>query len=102
MNSGRSRSGKKKSNQSIVAFIYFFALLFFGMIAYMIYFIGFRAEDLMGNSYNARMDVFNNRFIRGSILSADGQVLAKTNVQEEKDPESIVPLKGLGWENCVE
>ncbi len=88
MNSGRSRSGKKKSNQSIVAFIYFFALLFFGMIAYMIYFIGFRAEDLMGNSYNARMDVFNNRFIRGSILSADGQVLAKTNVQEEKDPES--------------
>ena len=23
-------------------------------------------------------------------------------LQEEKDPESIVPLKGLGWENCVE
>ena len=71
MTEKKSRSGKQKSNRNIVGFIYFFALLFFAMIGYMIYFIGWQAEDLMGNAYNPRMEVFNDRFVRGAILSAD-------------------------------
>ncbi len=80
----KSRSGKQKSNQHIVGFIYFFALLFFAMIGYMIYFIGWQAADLMGNAYNPRMEVFNDRFVRGAILSADGQVLARTEVTDTR------------------
>lgn len=91
MSLGRSRSGKRNSNRNIVAFIYFFSLLFFAMIGYMIYFIGFQSEDLMGNSYNARMDVFNERFIRGSILSSDGQVLAQTVLSDENGENAEHP-----------
>ena len=84
MSEKKSRSGKQKSNRNIVGFIYFFALLFFAMIGYMIYFIGWQAEDLMGNSYNPRMEVFNDRFVRGAILSVDGQVLAQTAVTDTR------------------
>ena len=84
MSEKKSRSGKQKSNRNIVGFIYFFALLFFAMIGYMIYFIGWQAEDLMGNAYNPRMEVFNDRFVRGAILSADGQVLAQTAVTDTR------------------
>lgn len=80
----KSRSGKQKSNRNIIRFVYFFSILFFAMIGYMIYFIGWQAEDLMGNSYNPRMEVFNDRFVRGAILSADGQVLAKTVVTDTR------------------
>ncbi len=88
----KSRSGKRKSNQHIVGFIYFFAILFFCMIGYMIYFIGWQAEDRMGNAYNPRMEVFNDRFVRGAILSADGQVLARTEVTDTR-------INGDGTEN---
>ena len=69
MSEKKSRSGKQKSNRNIVGFIYFFALLFFAMIGYMIYFIGWQAEDLMGNAYNPRMEVFNDRFVNGGKMT---------------------------------
>ncbi|SFG06458.1 peptidoglycan D,D-transpeptidase FtsI family protein [Oribacterium sp. WCC10] len=79
-----SRSGARKSNKNIIGFVYFFSLLFFAMIGYMIYFIGWGSGDLMGNAYNPRMEVFNNRFVRGAIISSDGQVLARTNVSDTR------------------
>lgn len=87
----KSRSGKKRSNNGILKVIYGVSLLFFVMIGYLIYFIGFQAEDLMGNSYNARMDVFSDRFVRGSILSSDGVVLAQTQVAEDGTETRVYP-----------
>ncbi len=84
MANNKSRAGMRKSNKSIIRFIYFFALLFFAMIGYMVYFIGWGSDDLMGNSYNPRMEVFNNRFVRGAIISSDGQVLARTVVSDTR------------------
>ncbi len=84
MVNNKSRAGMRKSNKSIIRFIYFFALLFFAMIGYMVYFIGWGSDDLMGNSYNPRMEVFNNRFVRGAIISSDGQVLARTVVSDTR------------------
>jgi len=84
MANNKSRAGIRKSNKSIIRFIYFFALLFFAMIGYMVYFIGWGSDDLMGNSYNPRMEVFNNRFVRGAIISSDGQVLARTVVSDTR------------------
>lgn len=87
MNCSTMKNNKRKSNHEIVACIYFFSALFFAMIAYMVYFVGFRAADLMGNPYNARTEVFNDQFIRGNILSSDGQILAKTEITENKDQD---------------
>jgi len=87
VNCSTMKNNKRKSNHEIVACIYFFSALFFAMIAYMVYFVGFRAADLMGNPYNARTEVFNDQFIRGNILSSDGQILAKTEITENKDQD---------------
>lgn len=90
-----SASSNKKSNRRILGMIYVFAFLFFGMIGYMVYFIGFQAEGLMGNPYNARMDVFNDRYVRGSILSADGQILARTDVDADGKETRVYPYGTL-------
>ncbi|WP_242839389.1 peptidoglycan D,D-transpeptidase FtsI family protein [Oribacterium sp. P6A1] len=50
----------------------------------MIHFIGWGSDELMGNAYNPRMEVFNNRFVRGAIISSDGQVLARTVVSDTR------------------
>lgn len=84
MKSRKSRSGIKKTNKNIIRVIYFFSFLFFRMIGYMIHFIGWGSDELMGNAYNPRMEVFNNRFIRGAIISSDGQVLARTVVSDTR------------------
>ncbi|MBE6003179.1 MAG: penicillin-binding protein 2 [Lachnospiraceae bacterium] len=84
MKSRKSRSGIKKTNRNIIRVIYFFSFLFFGMIGYMVYFIGWGSDDLMGNAYNPRMEVFNERFVRGAIISSDGQVLARTVVSDTR------------------
>lgn len=84
MSNKNSRLHMRKSNKNIIGCIYFFAFLFFAMIGYMVYFIGWRSDDLMGNSYNPRMEVFNNRFVRGAIISSDGQVLARTEVTDTR------------------
>ncbi len=90
-----SPNEKQKSNKGILHIIYFFSVLFFLMLGYMVYFIGWQAPDLMGNPYNARMDVFNNRFVRGSILSADGQILAETQVNEDGSEKRVYPYSSL-------
>ena len=87
MEKNKSRSREKITNKNIVGFIYFFALLFFAMIGYMVYFIGWRSDELMGNAYNPRMEVFDNRFVRGAIISSDGQVLARTVVTDTRKNE---------------
>ena len=87
MEKNKSRSREKITNKNIVGFIYFFALLFFAMIGYMVYFIGWRSDELMGNAYNPRMEVFDNRFVRGAIISSDGEVLARTVVTDTRKNE---------------
>lgn len=86
---------EEKSNRSIFHIIVFFFLLFFSMLAYMVYFIGWQAPDLMGNPYNARMEVFDRRFIRGSILARGGEVLAKTELSENKEETRVYPYGEL-------
>lgn len=91
----KSRSGKKKANNSIVHMIYAVSALFFVMIGYLVWFIGFQAENVIGNSYNARMDVFNERFVRGKLLSRDGVVLAETKTGEDGTETRSYPYASL-------
>lgn len=91
----KSRSGKKKSNSGILKVIYAVSAVFFLMIVYLVWFIGFQAEDVIGNSYNARMDVFNDRYVRGKILSADGQVLAETQKAADGTETRVYPYGSL-------
>jgi peptidoglycan glycosyltransferase len=57
-----------KANRNILKLVYVIVALFLGLIAYMAYFLQARGEDVINNSYNARLDSFADRIIRGKIL----------------------------------
>ena len=63
-----------KSNKIILGITYIGAALFLGLAGYMGYFLQVQSENVINNSYNARLDSFANRVVRGRILAADGTV----------------------------
>lgn len=69
-----------KANKSILGLTYVMVGLFACMIGYFGYFLQFKSEDVINNSYNSRLDRFSDRIVRGDILSGDGRVLAQTLV----------------------
>ena len=79
---GRKVAGQK-ADKSILFVTYIMVGLFVGLMGYFGYFLQVQSETVINNSYNARLDSFSDRIIRGEILSNDGTVLAKTNVAED-------------------
>lgn len=67
-----------RANKNILYLTYVMVGLFVCMIGYFGFFLQFRSEDIINNSYNARLDRFSDRIVRGEILSGDGRVLAQT------------------------
>ena len=86
---------RAKANKSILRLTYGFAALFVAMAVYFGWFIQFRSESVIGNSYNARLDKFSDRIIRGNILSADGEVLAETKVSDDGTERRYYPYDYL-------
>ena len=86
---------KKKRNREYAFVSYFFAAVFFSMIAYLIYFNSVKSDDFINSPYNTRQDTFSDRVVRGKILSADGQVLAQTNVAEDGTEERYYPFSNM-------
>ena len=86
--------GKKepKSNKIILAATYLGAALFLGLAGYMGYFLQVQRETVINNSYNARLDSFANRVVRGRILAADGTVLAENRTDGEGNETRIYPF----------
>ena len=86
--------GKKepKSNKIILAVTYLGAALFLGLAGYMGYFLQVQRETVINNSYNARLDSFANRVVRGRILAADGTVLAENRTDGEGNETRIYPF----------
>ena len=69
---------RARSNRNILRLTYGIAGIFLLMAVYFGWFIQFRSENVIGSSYNARLDQFSDRIVRGSILSSDRTVLAET------------------------
>lgn len=72
-----------KSNRNILLLTYLVVAVFVGMIGYFGYFLVVQRETTINNTYNARLDSFANRVVRGKLLSNDGTVLAETMVGED-------------------
>lgn len=65
------------------------------MIGYLIYFNYAKSDDFINSPYNTRQDTFSDRVVRGKIISADGQVLAQTNVYEDGTEERTYPYANM-------
>ncbi len=84
-----------KANKSILFTTYLMVLLFVGMIGYFGFFLQVKSEDTINNAYNARLDRFADRIVRGEILSSDGRVLARTEIDAGGSERRNYPYNSL-------
>ena len=91
----KKRSRRLDSNKSILGITYVFAGLFLCLLIYFGYFLQVRSQTVINNSYNARLDSFADRIVRGEILSRDGQVLAQTTVADDGTEKRSYPFDSL-------
>lgn len=73
----------KDPKKSIYNILYIFIGLFILMMGYFSYFLIGRSNEVINSTYNKRQEVLAMRVVRGSILSADNQILARTRVDKE-------------------
>lgn len=62
---------------------YMMVAFFVGLVAYVIYFMQFKAELVIANSRNIRQDSFADVVERGDIITSDGIVIATSTTDEE-------------------
>ena len=82
---------ERRSNREFAFVSYLFLAIFLAWIAYFVWFMLFRSEDILNNSYNARLSTYAEQTVRGSILAEDGTVLAYTSVDEEGNETRVYP-----------
>lgn len=73
----------KKSNIPILIIMWFFILLFGGMIYYIVDYSINNKQELIGNSYNGRAKILAAQNLRGTIYSKDGDVLVSSSLNQD-------------------
>lgn len=53
------------------------------MMSYIVYFNVVKGREIVNSPYNTRQDSFADRVVRGSILDANGNILAETEIEED-------------------
>ena len=96
----KKASPNPKANKNIIRITYVIVGLFLSLAVYLGYFIQVGSEDVINNSYNARLDSFSDRIFRGNILAEDGTVLAQTQIDEDGN-ESRVYTYGSVFDHVV-
>ena len=91
----RKAAAREKADKNILKITYAFAALFIGMCVYFGWFLQFDSENVINSSYNARLDRFSDRIVRGKILSNDGRVLAETQVAGDGSEKRYYPYNYL-------
>lgn len=86
--SGPERKGGRSKDQTenhreIMVVTYLFVFLFLGMMGYICHFAVTNKQELINNSYNTRQTMLLAKNRRGSIYSADGEILAQTKEAED-------------------
>ncbi len=86
---------KKKVNKQIRMVTWVFTGLFLGMIGYITHYSATHKQELINNSYNGRQQMLLAQNRRGSIYSADGEVLAMTVEDEDGNEVRQYPYANL-------
>lgn len=83
---------KRVNNREYSNILLIFTGVFVLMIGYLVHFQIVESRDTINNPYNARLETFEKRVIRGSILAADGQLLSYTRVGEDGTETRVYPF----------
>ena len=84
-----------KANKSILMFSCGVAGLFLGICIYLGHFLAMDSEAVINNPYNARLNRFAEKTVRGKLLSDQGDVLAETIVSDNGTETRSYPYKDL-------
>lgn len=82
-------------NRELYLVLYLFTGLFVLMPCYLGYFLLVESREVINNPYNLRQEEFAKKVIRGSILTADGEVIAQTKLEEDGTEIREYPFENL-------
>ncbi len=88
----QKKTGKRPDSREYTNILLLFTGLFVLMIGYLVHFQVAESRGTINNPYNARLETFEKRVIRGNILASDGQVLAYTKVSEDGTETRYYPF----------
>lgn len=93
--SKKEQKNTKKKSREIRLVTWAFTILFLAMAGYIVHYSITNQQELINNSYNGRQQILLAQNRRGSIYSADGQVLARTVTDEEGKEIREYPYQNL-------
>lgn len=79
----------------MAAVTYLFMILFLIMAGYMVWFVVRDSDQILNNPRNKRQELMAKRVTRGSILSADRKILARTKTDKEGNETRVYPYGEL-------
>lgn len=91
----KNKKKKRKKSRIYLVISYGFAALFILLIGYIVYFNVYLKDDVLKSSYNKRQDSKAEYVVRGSIESADGNILARTDVDGDGNESRVYPYGRL-------
>ena len=86
---------RRIKNKVLVRVSYLMVALFLSMAGYLIYFHVVLRDDINNNQYNTKQSAYQEQIIRGNIYSADGNVLAQTDIAEDGTESRSYPYSNL-------
>lgn len=89
------KTKKNKTGRQIMSVTVFFTCLFLALAGYITHYSVTHQQELINNSYNGRQQMLLAQNRRGSILSADGEILAKTVENEDGEEVRAYPYGNL-------
>lgn len=94
MTSNRRSQNKQKKvsiGRQYLIVSYLFVAIFLSLIGYLVYFNVYLRDSYQNSPYNKRVKTYQEHVVRGNILSSDGAVLAKTDVDGEGNETRVYP-----------
>lgn len=86
---------QSNNHSAIIVSCCFFIVLFLGMISYICFFVATNEQEMINNSYNSRQQLLISRNYRGTIYSKDGDILAKTFLDDKDNETRYYPYRNL-------
>ncbi len=86
---------KNSGNREIVVLTYLMTILLLSLAVYFGYYLTVRSSLVINSTYNKRSELLENKILRGSIYSSDGEVLARTVSDEMGTSKREYPFGSL-------
>ncbi len=86
---------KLRTNRYMVQTSVVIILLFISLVSYMVWFTGKESKKVISSPYNRRTETLKKQILRGNIISADGEILAKTELDDEGNEKRVYPFDSI-------